>query len=92
MKQFLLFCGEDYDACGGWGDFFGDFSTIAEAAVALEASCLSRSEWAHIVDTERMAVTWVGRPFSEIPYYKSNPWLHTKGDKFMWWPEVEPDI
>lgn len=97
MKQFLLFCGEDYYAHGGWDDFAGDFDTLAAAAMMLEAKAAKSKphdqfEWAQIVDTETMKVAWVGRPFSETPYYKSNPGLHTEGHKFMWWPEVEPEI
>lgn len=54
MKQFLLFGGEVYYACGGFHDFVGDYDTKEAAieAALKEDSWGLTLQWWHVFDTQ----------------------------------------
>lgn len=50
LKQYLLFAGDNYYPCGGWGDFVEDFDSEVEALKWL-AQSKEKYDWYHVVDT-----------------------------------------
>ncbi len=59
MNRFLLFDGDNYYPCGGWGDFRGAYDTLDEAIKAAE-SCEQSFSWWHIVDMETLQIVKEG--------------------------------
>lgn len=56
MNMFLVFAGEEYYPCGGWGDFVGSYPTLHEAKeAAAKRYTTSSTGWWHIVDLNVMA-------------------------------------
>lgn len=59
MKKYLLFYGSRYYSIGGWQDFKGSFTTVAEAYHAWlssleewESGELGRFNWFNIADSD----------------------------------------
>jgi hypothetical protein len=50
MKRYLLFCGQDYYANGGWFDFRGDYDEIPSVE-EVHKSMVDHDNWWHVVDT-----------------------------------------
>ncbi len=64
MARFVVFGGSNYYPSGGFRDFLGEASTLAEAE-RLAVSSLDEmfkespiGSWAHIVDTSMRVVVW----------------------------------
>ena len=51
MKQFLLFVGEAYYACGGFNDFNGDFESVDDCLEKINSLQECDWQWFHIFDT-----------------------------------------
>ena len=51
MKRYLLFAGETYYPCGGWGDLQGVFGTPTAARREIESQTFPW-DWWQIVDVE----------------------------------------
>lgn len=45
--MYLLFAGDDYYPCGGFGDFIGEFHTVKDA---LKCAAKLGKDWYQIVD------------------------------------------
>ena len=58
MKRFWLFCYEDYDACGGMGDFQGDYETFEEATLAAPTRCDNQEIWEVTESGPKLHARW----------------------------------
>jgi hypothetical protein len=55
MKRYLLFYGDTYYPDGGWGDYAGDFDSLAESIK--EANASHREwDWAHVVNSSERGI------------------------------------
>lgn len=57
MKKFMLFGHDAYYPSGGWGDFKGDFDTVAEARAYIDAQDYKNDDY-DLIDTETKEDRW----------------------------------
>ncbi len=58
-KNFYVFCGSEEDLMtlsGGWDDFHGVYSNVAQAAKTIVRLSCDIFTWAHIVDVEKLTI------------------------------------
>lgn len=59
MLRYLVFAGQSFYADGGWLDFIGSQSSLADAEATGERVCDGKPfspDWWHVVDTETAAI------------------------------------
>lgn len=68
-KPYLLFAGNNFYPCGGWDDFKGGFSSIANAKLWLQKNQPDANfGWAHIVYDWKI-IMWASCSNGDCPVY-----------------------
>lgn len=59
--KYLIFIGDQYYPCGGWGDYLTYRDSLKEAIIAAQTYAMDGSytfPWAHVVNLATMEIEW----------------------------------